>query len=54
VLAKTQDKTASATVDAGVRILQRVFIRPSEGRRALPEPLADVVAYPDDEEILGR
>lgn len=52
VLAKTQDMTASATVDVGVRILQRVFghQKPDE---PLPEPLADVVAYPDDQEILA-
>lgn len=51
VLAKTRDMAADATVGAGVRILQRVFGR----RRAedpLPEPLADVVAHPGDEEFL--
>jgi hypothetical protein len=51
VLARTQDKTAGATVDAGARILQRVFGRQKAGK-PLPGPLADAVAYPDDEEIL--
>lgn len=51
VLTKTRDKAADATVAAGVRILQRVFGR-KRAADPLPEPLADVVAHPDDEEFL--
>jgi len=50
VLAKTRDKAADATVAAGARILQRVFGRMQAGD-PLPEPLADVVAHPGDEEF---
>lgn len=50
VLAKTRDKAADATVSAGVRILQRVFGRKKDGD-PLPEPLADVVAHPGDEDF---
>lgn len=49
VLSKTRDKTTNGMVDAGARLLERVF-----GRREpdeLPEPLADVVADPDDEDL---
>lgn len=51
VLAKTWDKAADATVSVGTRILQRVFGRKQAGS-PLPEPLADVVAHPGDEEYL--
>lgn len=51
VLTKARDKAADATVGAGVRILQRVFGRKKDDE-PLPEPLADVVAHPGDEEFL--
>jgi hypothetical protein len=51
VLAKTRDKAADATVGVGVRILQRVFGH-KKAVDPLPEPLADVVAHPGDEEFL--
>lgn len=49
VLSKTRDKATNGMVDAGARILERVF-----GRREpdnLPEPLADVVTDPDDNDL---
>ena len=52
VLAKTSDMVADATVGAGVRVLQRVFGR-NRAEDPLPEPLADVVAHPGDEEFLA-
>jgi hypothetical protein len=52
VLAKTRDRVADATVGAGARILQRVFGRKKVGE-PLPEPLADVVANPGDQEFLA-
>jgi hypothetical protein len=52
VLAKARDEAAGATVGVGVRILQRVFGR-KESVTPLPEPLADVVAHPGDEDFLA-
>ena len=52
VLSKTCDKAADATVGAGVSILQRVFGRKKDGD-PLPEPVADVVDHPGDEEYLA-
>lgn len=51
VLSKTRDKAADATVGAGVSILQRVFGRKKDSD-PLPEPVADVVAHPGDDEYL--
>lgn len=51
VLTRTRDRAADATVGVGLRLLQRVF-----GRREpddLPEPLADIVAYPGDADLLA-
>lgn len=50
VLSKSRDKIADATVGAGVGILQRIFGRKKVGD-PLPEPLADVVAHPHDDEL---
>lgn len=50
VLSKSRDKIADATVGAGVGILQRIFGRKKAGD-PLPEPLADVVAHPHDDEL---
>ena len=52
VLAKARDDAADATVGVGRRLLQRVFGHHGE-EEPLPEPLADLVAYPDDEDALG-
>ena len=52
VLAKVRDDTADATVSFGRRILQRVFGRRAEGE-PLPEPLADFVADPADEDAVA-
>jgi len=47
VLAKVRDDAADATVSLGRRVLQRVFGSRAEGE-ALPGPLADLAAMPDD------
>ena len=47
VLAKVRDDAADATVGLGRRLLQRVFGRRNQGE-ALPGPLADLAADPDD------
>lgn len=52
VLAKVRDDAAGATVGLGRRLLQRVFGHQGEDR-PLPEPLAELVAYPDDADALG-
>jgi hypothetical protein len=52
VLAKVKDDAADATVGLGQRILQRVFGRRDKGE-ALPGPVADLVAYPDDPDLLA-
>jgi hypothetical protein len=52
VLAKARDEAADATVGAGVRVLQRVFGR-KEAVAPLPQPLADIVAHPGDEDFLA-
>jgi hypothetical protein len=52
VLAKLRDDAADATVGLGRRMLRRVFGSRGEGE-PLPEPLADLVANPHDEDALG-
>jgi hypothetical protein len=52
VLAKVRDDAADATVGLGRRLLQRVFGHHGEDE-PLPEPLAELVAYPDDTDALG-
>jgi len=52
VLAKVRDDAADATVGLGRRLLQRVFGHHSE-EEPLPEPLTELVTYPDDEDALG-
>lgn len=52
VLAKVRDEAADATVGLGRRLLQRIFGTRQEDER-LPEPLADVVADPADEDALA-
>jgi hypothetical protein len=52
VLAKVRDDAADATVGAGRRLLQRVFGRREENE-PLPEPLAELVSYPDDADVLA-
>jgi hypothetical protein len=52
VLAKVRDDAADATVGVGRRLLQRVFGRRTDGE-PLPEPLAALVTYPDDDDVLG-
>jgi hypothetical protein len=47
VLARVRDEAADATVGLGRRLLQRVFGTRSDGE-ALPQPLADLAANPDD------
>jgi hypothetical protein len=52
VLTKMQDEAADATVGLGRRLLQRVFGSRSEGDQ-LPGPLADLAAYPQDNDALA-
>jgi len=52
VLAKVRDDAADATVGVGRRLLQRVFGRRNENE-PLPEPLAELVSYPDDADMLA-
>jgi len=52
VLAKVRDDAADATVGVGRRLLQRVFGRRNENE-PLPEPLAELVSYPDDADVLA-
>jgi hypothetical protein len=49
VLARVRDDAADATVGLGRRLLQRVFGTRAPGEQ-LPEPLADVVGNPHDED----
>ena len=51
VLAKAWDDVADVTIKAGLRLLQRVFGK-QEGD-ALPAVLADVVAHPDDGDVVA-
>lgn len=53
VLAKAWDDVADVTIKAGLRLLQRVFGCREEGR-ALPAVLADVVAHPDDNDMVAQ
>ena len=52
VLAKVRDDAADATVGLGRRLLQRVFGHHGEDQ-PLPDPLAELVASPDDADALG-
>ena len=52
VLAKVRDDAADATVGLGRRLLQRIF-GTRTGDEPLPEPVADVVADPADEDALA-
>ena len=53
VLAKAWDDVADVTIKAGMRVLQRVFGLKKEGD-ALPGVLADVVAHPDDSDVVAQ
>jgi hypothetical protein len=53
VLAKAWDDAADVTIRAGLRLLQRVFGYKNE-REALPDVLADVVAHPDDSDVVAQ
>jgi hypothetical protein len=53
VLAKAWDDVADVTIKAGMRVLQRVFGLKKEGE-ALPGVLADVVAHPDDSDVVAQ
>jgi hypothetical protein len=53
VLAKAWDDVADVTIKAGLRLLQRVFGNKKEGD-ALPGVLADVVAHPDDSDVVAQ
>lgn len=52
VLEQAQDDAAEATVGLGQRLLQRIFGTRKAGE-ALPEPLADAVADPQDEDAVA-
>jgi hypothetical protein len=52
VLAKVRDDTADVTVALGRRLLQRVFGARGEGQGP-PEPVLDLVAYPEDGDALA-
>ncbi len=53
VLAKAVDDAADGTVKAGLRLLQRVFGR-NKDSDALPTVVADLVAYPDDSDVVAQ
>jgi len=53
VLAKAWDDVADVTIKAGLRLLQGVFGHKEEGE-ALPTVLVDVVAHPDDEDVVAQ
>lgn len=53
VLAKAWDDVADVTIKAGMRVLQRVFGLKKEDD-ALPGVLADVVAHPDDSDVVAQ
>lgn len=53
VLAKAWDDVADVTIKAGLRVLQRVFGHKKEGD-ALPGILADVLAHPDDSDVVAQ
>lgn len=50
VLSRTRDRKTDAAISVGVRVLERVFGRKEPDD--LPEPLADVVNHPGDEDLL--
>lgn len=52
VLAKTKEETASAAVNVGRRLLQRIFGSRAEGEM-IPQVLANVIQHPDDPDYLG-
>jgi hypothetical protein len=52
VLADIRDEAADATVSLGRRLLQHIFGTQTSGQN-LPEPLADVVADPGDEDAIA-
>ena len=52
VLAKVRDDAADVTVGLGRRLLQRIFGTRGQDE-ALPEPVADVVADPADEDAVA-
>jgi hypothetical protein len=52
VLAKVRDDAADAAVGLGRRLLQRIFGTRGHGE-PLPEPVADVVADPADEDAVA-
>jgi len=49
VLARVRDDAADATVGLGRRLLQRIFGTHAQGE-PVPEPLADLIADPHDED----
>jgi hypothetical protein len=53
VLTKAWDDVADVTIKAGLRLLQRVFGHREEGA-ALPTVVADVVAHPDDGDVVAQ
>ena len=53
VLSKAWDDVADVTIKGGVRLLQRVFGRKTEGE-GLPGVLAEVVAHPDDGDVVAQ
>jgi hypothetical protein len=53
VLAKAWDDAADVTIKAGLRLLQRIFGYRKDGE-ALPDVVADVVAHPDDEDVVAQ
>ena len=52
VLAKVRDDAADATVGLGRRLLQRIFGTRKDSD-PLPEPLADVLAHPHDDDTVA-
>ena len=52
VLEKAQDDAAEATIGLGRSVLQKIFGTRKTGE-PLPEPLADTVAHPEDEDAMA-
>jgi hypothetical protein len=52
VLNQAQEDATEATIGLGRRVLQKIFGTRSAGE-PLPEPLADAVADPEDEDVMA-
>ncbi len=54
VLAKAWDDVADVTIKGGLRLLQLVFRSKKDLGEALPEAVTDVIAHPDDSDVVAQ